>query len=295
VSNSLGYRSPEFTLNKPRGMIRIVCFGDSSTFGIGATMEDTWPSQLQAILQAESTSGGLSGPRYEVINAGVPGYTSHQGLQYMRQEIDRLQPDIVFASYANNDFWHWDQQTDEEHATRLKTSQGTRDILLNSRLAELIERGVSGLRRPTTVKTEQGDSPCQHWAAAATENYFEPIDRWTKRVPLVAFESNINHMADLCDSRKVPLILVKWPDQPQAAGRWSPRIAYQDVLESIAAERGLQVADAVEQFQLNRSWSVHTYIPNDIVHVNRAGNALAAIAAATAIRRVEAQSRALTN
>lgn len=295
VSNSLGYRSPEFTLARTPGTIRVVCFGDSSTFGIGTTMQDTWPSQLQTILQAEPNSAGQSVDRYEVINAGVPGYTSYQGLQYMRQEIDRLQPDIVLASYANNDFWHWDQQTDEEHAKRLNATQGIRDVVLNSRLAQVIDQGVRGLRSATEAEPEQGGSPCQHWAAAATQNYFEPLDNWTKRVPLSAFQNNINQMTDLCDSRNVPMILVKWPDQPQASGRWSPRIAYQDVLESIAAKRGLQIADVVQQFHDNRSWAVHTYIPNDIVHVNRSGNTLAAIAAATAIRRVEAQSRPLTN
>ena len=109
VSNSLGYRSPEFDLLKPPGTIRIVCFGDSSTFGIGAEMEDSWPALLEDQLNDRGEQ------RFQVINAGVPGYTSHQGFLHMRQEVDRLQPDIVFASYANNDFWRWGNRTDEQH------------------------------------------------------------------------------------------------------------------------------------------------------------------------------------
>ena len=102
-------------------------------------------------------------------------------------------------------------------------------------------------------------------------------------------------MAVVQCARRLPLILVKWPDQPQAAGQWSTRIAYQQVLDEIAAERSLQVSDVVKLFQDNRSWSVHTYVPNDIVHVNRAGNALAAIAARDAIQRIELRNAALTN
>ena len=280
VSNSLGYRSPEFSLQKSADTFRIVCFGDSSTFGIGVKMEDTWPFQLQGMLQRQQVG---ESQRIEVINAGVPGYTSHQGLQYMRQEIDRLQPDLVMASYANNDFWHWDQQTDEQHAERLNSSNGIRNYVRKSRLIQLIDSMMNSLTRPKQSAAESQGSPNSHWAQAATDSYFEPEQAWVKRVPLEAFRKNINLMADLCQSRRLPLVLVKWPDQPLAGGRWSPRIAYHDALEQVAAERRLRVADVVKQFQ-NRSWSVHTYVPNDIVHVNRDGNTLAAIAAAEAIQ-----------
>lgn len=301
VSNSLGYRCPEFSLQKPEGTLRVVCFGDSSTFGIGATMEDTWPFQLQQILNqhmardnALATTDSQESGRVEVINAGVPGYSSHQGLQHMRQEIDRLQPDIVMASYANNDFWHWDNQTDAEHADRLNSRSTIRSVLMNSRIAQLLDVAVASVPS-TTANDADISSPNQHWAAAATWNYKEPRGEWTQRVPLDAFRKNVNSMADLCGERHLPLILVKWPDQPQAAGHWSPRIDYQTVLDEVAAERGLGIADVVSLFQANRSWSVSTYVPDDIVHVNRDGNRLAAIAAQEAIERQLNARGALTN
>ena len=102
-------------------------------------------------------------------------------------------------------------------------------------------------------------------------------------------------MADMCEQRSLPLILVKWPDQPQAAGKWSPRIAYQNVLEVIAAERTLQIAEVVRLFQDNRGWSVGTYVPKDIVHVKGNGNRLAAMAARDAIELVRSQPVFLTN
>ena len=58
-----------------------------------------------------------------------------------------------------------------------------------------------------------------------------------------------------------------------------------EFIQQQAAERGLQVSDVVGLFQQNQNWSVNTYVPNDIVHVNRDGNRLAAIAARDAIRR----------
>ena len=301
VSNSLGFRGPEFTLAKAPDTLRVVCFGDSSTFGIGARMEDTWPAQLQQLLAEGIVDGNASAAdetsvrRVEVINAGVPGYTSHQGLQHMRQKLDEFDPDIVMASYANNDFWHWDDQTDAQHAERLNRAGSLRRVLMQSRIVQIMDTAYARVRDQSATQTVATASPNQHWAEAATFNYFAPNEEWTRRVPLESFRENVNQMADLCDQRHLPLILVKWPDQPQAAGKWSPRIAYQNVLEDIAAERTLQIADVVSLFQENRGWSVSTYVPNDIVHVNRDGNSLAAIAARDAIAPLLSRTDYVTN
>jgi lysophospholipase L1-like esterase len=266
VSNSLGYRSPEFTLQKPPDTIRVVCFGDSSTFGIGTRMEDTWPALLEVYLNESSEQ------KFQVINAGVPGYTSHQGLQHMRQELDRLNPDVVFASYANNDFWRWGDHTDEQHAQRF-TESSLHTRLMQSRALQVIDRLV----RPSTEPT------ASEWAQSTTFNYVNPNEEWVPRVPLQQFETNIEGMCDLCESRRVPLALVLWPDQPQAAGHWSPRIDYQHSLKTIAARRNVVLSDVVSIFQRNRAMAVQSYVPNDIVHVDRNGNRLAAIAARNAV------------
>ena len=88
------------------------------------------------------------------------------------------------------------------------------------------------------------------------------------------------------------MALVLWPDQPQAAGQWSPRIEYQNSLKKVAAKRGVEQADVVSIFQRNRELAVQSYVPNDIVHVDRNGNRLAALAASQAAGKcVEALQR----
>lgn len=269
VSNSLGFRGPEFALQADPETRRVVCFGDSSTFGIGTTADDAWPAQLESLINA-------NGPvAVEVINAGVPGYTSWQGLQHMRQELDRLNPDVVLASYANNDFWRWDDRTDREQA----------EILAGRRPGPLkwLQRSMM-IRVLSDAITRARQKPDTNWARQATRNYFEPNQQWVPRVPLEQFRENIQEMVRLCDSRGIRLMVVLWPDQPQAAGKWSLRIDYQSVLKQIASEHDLGIVDVVSEFQRNQPWSVHTYIPNDIVHVNAAGNRLAATAAFRAIQ-----------
>jgi lysophospholipase L1-like esterase len=95
--NSQRFRGPILATPKPRGVIRIMCYGDSNTDGPLA--DDAWPHQLHALLGAAPPRG----VRYEVVNAGVSGYTSYQGLTRFKQEVGTYEPDIVLVSFGWND------------------------------------------------------------------------------------------------------------------------------------------------------------------------------------------------
>lgn len=92
VVNSMGLRERELSLAKPAGEIRILCVGDSNTFGYCVSPELAWPRQLEALLQAQHT-----GKAIRVINAGVPGYTFLQGYLLLREVGLRYHPDLVIA------------------------------------------------------------------------------------------------------------------------------------------------------------------------------------------------------
>lgn len=73
----------------------IVAFGDSLTAGLGVGPEENYPARLQAKIDAE-------GYRYRVINAGVSGDTSSQGLDRL-EAIRTLHPAIVIIEFGGND------------------------------------------------------------------------------------------------------------------------------------------------------------------------------------------------
>src|SRR5262249_47490588 len=95
VTNSLGLRSPEV---RNDGSLRILCAGDSSTFDV--TQEENYPSDLQRLLDERTGQR-----RYQVINAGEPGYSSHPGLLYLRERGLALHPVIVVIGYGSNDLF----------------------------------------------------------------------------------------------------------------------------------------------------------------------------------------------
>lgn len=94
-TNRIGLRGPE-----PRadGARRILAVGDSCTFGWRVSEAESYPAQLEAVLNRRA-----GGDRYQVINAGVPGYTSYQGLVYLRERGLALRPEIVVIGFGFND------------------------------------------------------------------------------------------------------------------------------------------------------------------------------------------------
>lgn len=92
--NSFGCRGKEINIHKKKGVIRIVCLGDSVTFG----NITTYPDILSKLLKIK-----FAKKKFEVINAGVPGYSSYQGLKWLQKDIIKLKPDILIVYYGLND------------------------------------------------------------------------------------------------------------------------------------------------------------------------------------------------
>jgi lysophospholipase L1-like esterase len=94
---------------KPAGTFRIVCVGDSVTFGFRVPRvfarrpreSPEWlpyPMLLEKWLRAANPGRSI-----EVIPLATPGYSSHQGLAWLRRDIGWLQPDVVTVCFGWND------------------------------------------------------------------------------------------------------------------------------------------------------------------------------------------------
>lgn len=97
TTNSHGFRDREYPLVPTSGTVRILCLGDSLTFGDGVAVEDTYPKRLEAILQ------GSGGHKFEVINAGVPSYDTWQEITFFKAKGAQFEPRIVVLGFYGND------------------------------------------------------------------------------------------------------------------------------------------------------------------------------------------------
>lgn len=83
-------RPPE-TLPKLAGDAVILAFGDSLTYGSGATNLHDYPSVLTGLTERE------------VINEGVPGEISGDGLKRLPALLDEYQPELLILIHGGND------------------------------------------------------------------------------------------------------------------------------------------------------------------------------------------------
>ena len=111
------------------------CMGDSFTYGIGAGKDNSYPCQLEEILNKRVKSS-----RFKVYNLGVPGYNSAQVLKKLRSAISLYKPDAVVVLCGGNDNWNFDGMELQLSArlmqilfSRLKTFKMSSIILENMR------------------------------------------------------------------------------------------------------------------------------------------------------------------
>lgn len=97
-TNELGFRDDTIA---PRDEVdvRILCVGDSVTFGTGVRNEETFPNQLEQML-GESVAEGR---RVEVINGGVSAYNAENVLGLLSTHLGDLRPDLVVYTFVEND------------------------------------------------------------------------------------------------------------------------------------------------------------------------------------------------
>lgn len=69
----------------------ILAFGDSLTYGTGASQGNSYPEQLARLLQVE------------VIRSGIPGEVSKAGLQRLSKVLDDNPADILILCHGGND------------------------------------------------------------------------------------------------------------------------------------------------------------------------------------------------
>lgn len=69
----------------------VLAFGDSLTYGTGVSQDKSYPSILSAMIDRK------------IINAGIPGELSEQGLQRLSGLMEKYRPQLVILCHGGND------------------------------------------------------------------------------------------------------------------------------------------------------------------------------------------------
>lgn len=201
VTNSRGLREEELPLAKPPGTYRVLVLGDSTALGFGVPVEARFSDRLEALLNRARPS-----VRFEVINAGVPGYSLYNAWAYFRREGVRFDPDLVIVETNFNDrrlaaSGHAD--ADEAYA-RFYRRLRVQEVLSASFLSRAARRLLAslGLVRPGLVDT--GD--------------FEPgaidVEGARARLEPARYRALLEELLAFASERGIGVVLVPLPDRP---------------------------------------------------------------------------------
>lgn len=230
--NSHGLRGPETTFPKPPNTFRILNLGDSVVMGWGVRMEDTYGQQLEALLN-EQVAEDI---RYEVINAGVPGWNLENALAYLQAEGLRYEPDLILLDLTlTNDIKGRSALLADNYQPTIKW---LRDHTYFWPFLSIQLRWMEA-RNEGRERIDVIDPPTE------PDKYF-PLDpgaeQWNEFWSLV---SGINEVAA---EKDVPVVVVIFPLEFQVIDDSYSTLA-QEVLTTRAAEAGIPALDLLPAFQ----------------------------------------------
>ncbi len=214
--NQQGFRGPAMGLPKATGEKRVFAVGDSNTLGWAGSHGANWPEDLQVML-------GEPGKPFLVVNAGVYGYSSYQGLRRF-EEVLTYQPDLVLVSFGSND----------AHPVSV-----TDDGFVNA---------VLGAKAPTLSRFRLGQLFLSAWESLGLSQ--APIR--TARVPLADYDANLRAIARLSRSRGIGCVLLTRPYVGASTdpALWKSRAPdYRSHTIQVARDEGVPLVDLYKWFE----------------------------------------------
>ncbi len=260
--NSLGFRGDEWPRTPTPGIPRILCLGGSTTEGGNpAGLQGSYPYLLERELERRA------GRDFEVLNAGISGWTTAEMLVSWFLTLQSLAPDVLVLHEAVND--------------------------LEPRFLADFEPDYSHWRRPIQIHPARG---VERWLVAWSRLYVYlrlrggrandilavSTDRSGPVEPLLSagklphetslpFRRNLASIALSARAAGATVVLMTLPTGPAQVGEfWRYGIAENNQhLRELCAEHDLVLVDAARAFEARADMVPHF---TDVVHLEVPGN-----------------------
>lgn len=193
---------------------RILCAGDSNTYGLWVERDESWPRVLERRWNA-----GAATP-IDVVNVGVPGTNSSALLATLPQLLELTHPSVVLVMVGANDFWTEPVpppalDLDDDLVGRVRTQSRVVSLL------RMIGLYLSGA--PDGVTLRRTDDPTGG-SATTRLGHAEIETRWKRRdVPVRGWEKELRRnlitiLGQIRASAAVP-VLVTYASDDQTYAR----------------------------------------------------------------------------
>lgn len=274
--NALGLRDGEVTLPKPPGEYRILSLGESTTFGAGVSLEETYTKVAESLLRQAY-------PQVRTINAGIGAYTSFQCIKYLEIEGPRLQPDMVWLFSETNDglacyirnyrnVKHGSGYTDKELYDIRNRWSGMLNLLNHSDLYKLLR----------SLQTGQSLRSYRKHVAGRREE-LQAADEWRPRVPEKDRRENLERFVELSRELGATLVFL-------IPAYWNSKAEGEALLRRVAEKTGVPTINLPAALYASGRFPECWYSLEELGgHPNALGHRLMGEAIAAAIKPYLAQ------
>jgi lysophospholipase L1-like esterase len=290
--NHAGFRGRQFDA-KRAGVYRILALGDSCTFGILRShlqpeqlyISEPYPQALERLAAAH-----LGPDRVEVLNAGVPGYNSYQGLMLLRGKLRGLAPDLITVRFGWNDHFMSAERRGGDPFREPATAAGrfVEDLLLHSALYPFSRRLGMELQLRLQPFTGQSAPQAPHsWQPnVSLDGYRHNLRRivevarahgsavWLLTAPHALLTDDFHGHPERLPSGTDAELLLTLSAIPSIERLIEIHESYNDVTREVAVELGVPLIDLEAIYRQHAS--EHLFAAGDLLHPTQAGHDLEA-------------------
>ena len=235
-------------VEKPDGVYRIACIGDSICAGLGVAAGETFSRVWERSLRDRGVAA-------EVLNFGVPGYALRHILAALHARTLKYDPDMVVYAFCLNDaqeesyeleaLKHLLSPAQRDFYQRTRGAAGT--LLSRSRLYNLVRYGIASLRQPAEpapAPKPEDDPQFAAIRAGAGAGYFRGLYQSEARRALLA--EGFLEFAALADEHGFTAVVAIFP----VSGRVGSGLeAVYEFIAETATDAGLHLVDLRAAFK----------------------------------------------
>lgn len=274
-TNNQGFRSDhDFDESVPKGKIRIICSGDSFTFGYGVDNEHTWCQQMISL-----------DPRIETVNMAQGGYGVDQAYLWYKRDGAILRHDIQILAFITDDFFRMQRSNFLGYSKPVIKMENGSLVVRNTpvpRTSYIFSFFTSQLENINRLRTvELANKMIRKFYMSAdrlSQKEVRKRNQETRDILLTLFES----LKDINKQRHSNLVLVYLPTKYELKSS-SPE-EWVKFLKYAAQKHDITFIDLMSKFQsMRHEDSVKLFIPSGKLkypgaagHLNEMGNEMVA-------------------
>jgi lysophospholipase L1-like esterase len=269
--NALGYRDADRAQPRPEGVRRVVCLGDSFTWGVGVLFDDAWPQRIERSLSR------TRGERWEAVNLAEPGMNAVQYASRLESEGWGYGPDVVVVGWVMND-------SEDEDAAEARRASDWAEEQQRERSPTEVFLDRSALVR--LVRTRVAATIENRRRIAGYRSMYANDDKgWT------AARRALSAMGGMCRAHGVPLVVVIFPLFANPLDSRYPFAELHAKVAQAAGDAGAKVVDLLPRYA-SVDWRLLVVDGTNDEHPNEIAHRIAAQAIARAVDEVVARPAA---